>query len=174
GVGAVEAHRVVGDVRRDVDLAAADAVAVAAHRAAGVVAVAEAAGVGGVVVVTVHDPGPVLAPDVGQRVAAEDHEVAAGVRDAVHAVPVEIHPGAAVAVHLVGGVEALPPDGQHHAGLRRVEGEVADRDEAAAAAGEERRRIVVVADDLEASPEAAGADAERVRDAHAAAVARAT
>ena len=100
GVGAIEADRVVGDVRRDVDLAAADAVAVAAHRAAGVVAVAEAAGVLGVVVVTVHDPGPVLAPDVGQCVAAEDDEVAAGVRDAVHAVPVEIHPGAAVAVHL--------------------------------------------------------------------------
>lgn len=77
-----------------------------------------------------------------------------------------------VDVHLVGGVEALPPDGQRHAGLRRVEGEIADRDEIGAAAGEERR--IIFADDLEASPEAAGADAERVRDAHAAAVARAT
>lgn len=76
----IETHHVVRDVRRDVYLAAADAVAVAAHRAAGIVAVAQAAGVRDVVVVvTAHDTGPVLAPDIGQRVAAEDDEVVAGV-----------------------------------------------------------------------------------------------
>ena len=75
----IETHHVVRDVRRDVNLAAADAVAFAAHRAARIVAVAQAAGVRGAVVVTAHAPGPALAPDIAQRVAAEDDEVVAGV-----------------------------------------------------------------------------------------------
>ena len=46
-----------------------------------------------------------------------------GAGDALDVVQVELHVAVARGVHLVGGVEALPPDGQHHAGLRRPDGD---------------------------------------------------
>jgi len=164
----LELHVVVGEARRDLDAAAPDAGAGAVGGAPGVVAEGHAAGVVGVGVVAVA-----LAPlalGVAQGVAAEDDELVVGVGDAVHIVAVEVHVAIAGVVHLVGGVEALPRDGEHHAGLRRLDGEEAHRD-GPRGAGERRRAGGVVADDLEAAPEAAGADAERILDGYASAAA---
>jgi len=166
----LELHVVVGEARRDLDAAAPDAGAGAVGGAPGVVAEGHAAGVVGVGVVAVA-----LAPlalGVAQGVAADDDELVVGVGDAVHVVAVEVHVSIAGVVHLVRGVEALPRDGQHHAGLRRLDGEEAHRD-GPRGAGERRRAVDVVADDLEAVPEAAGADAEGVLDGYASAAARA-
>lgn len=161
-----EGHVVVGDVRGDIDAAAPDAGAGAVGRAAGVVAEGHAAGVVGVTVVAVALA--LLALGVAQGVAADDDELVVGVGDAVHVVAVEVHVAVAGGVHFVGGVEALPRDGELHAGLRRLDVEEADRDELRGA-GERRRARAAVADDLEAISEAARADAERIFDGYVAA-----
>ena len=165
-----EVHLVVREPGRDVDAAAADARAGAVDGAPGVVAERHAAGVVGERVV-VAALGP-LALDVAQGVAADDDEMVVGVGDAVHVFLVELHVAVAPGVHLVGGVEALPPDGQRHAGLRRPDGEVVDRDGHRGAG--KHRPAAVAADDLEAFAEAAGADAERVLNAHTAAAVHAS
>lgn len=83
-VVAVEEDRVVNEIWRDVAVAAAYAGAGTAHRALGVVAVAEAASELGVSVVVR------LAPEEAHGVAAEDKEVVPLVGDTVHAVGVEL------------------------------------------------------------------------------------
>jgi len=165
-----EGHIVVGEARRDVDMAAPNASAGAIHRAIRAVAEGHAAGVVGVGVVAVAFAP--LALGVTQGVATDYNDLIVRVGDAVDVVAVEMHIAVAGGVHGVGEVEAFPRDREHHTGLRGSDGEEVDRD-GPRGAGEHRRACDVVTDDLEAISEAAGADAERILDGYAAAAARA-
>jgi hypothetical protein len=161
-----EVHGVVREARRDVDVAAPDANAGTVHRAVGVVAEAHAAGVVGVGVVVALAP---LALGVAQGVAADNDHLVVGIGDAVHAVLVELHVAAAPGVHLVGGVVALPRHGEHHACLRRRDGQLVEW-HVARGVGKQRRACLTA--DLEALAGAAWTDAERVFDGQAAAAVR--
>lgn len=108
-------HGVVGEARRDVDVAAADAGARAVARVPRVVAVGHAPGVVGVSVAAAL---PVAGFVVDEGVATEDEELVLGVGDTVYAPWVEVDltgetPGA-------GSVraETLPRHRQQHPGLR--------------------------------------------------------
>jgi len=162
-------HEVVGEARRDVDVAAADA------GTNTVLWVCRGIGVGGAPgVVGVREAAAFPASGVDQGVAAQDVELVAGVGDAVHALPVEVEVAGRVAGEGSVGVEALPRHRQPHPGLRPRRHEqfqhldcvvlaAAGRPSQHRHAGDARADAV----DLEARPEAAGADAEWVRYGHA-------
>ena len=165
-----EVDGAVGEPRRDVDVAAADAGALAVLRARRVVAVGHAADV------VCAGVGASLAPQalsVADGVAAEHDQHVVGVGDAVHSAAVHLRLRAApvgVCPGRLRGVVALPPHGEHHLRLGRLDGQARHLDRRA---GEHRDRAgaAAVADtrELEAVAGASGPDAERVGDVHAAA-----
>ena len=163
---APEGDDVVGEARRDVDMAATDAGAPAILRAPGVVAVGDAAGVEEAAVVGVAAAAvPVLG--VGQGVAPDHHEHVAAVGDAVHAIVVEVYLAIEPPGDVVAGVVALVRHGKHHLHLRELFHRQALHMDGAIGGGEGRHQVAAavsgVAGDLEALPTGAvGADAERV------------
>ncbi|KAB8111883.1 hypothetical protein EE612_049713, partial [Oryza sativa] len=108
----LEGDDVVGELRRDVDVAAADAGALAVHGAPRVAAVGDAAGVVEATVDASAAAVPVLCPRHG--VASQDDEHVALVGDAVHAVLVELYVAVEIPGDVAGGVVALVCHGQHH------------------------------------------------------------
>lgn len=158
------ADGVIGEVRRDVHPAAANAGATAVPDDLCSPAVGHAAGV---VLVGVPSAPAAVGPalDVRRDVAADDEELVVRVRYAEHALQVKLHGGLGfVRAPVAGPVVAGPGNRQLHSSAGRHHGQVQDL---VARAGEEWD--AAVARDLEAGAEAVGADAKRVGDVDAAA-----
>lgn len=141
-----ELHPVVGETRRDVDVAAPNARAFAVVRAPGVVAVGHTAGVEAVPVAATRP-----AVCVHEGVAAEDEELVVGVGDAVNTGRIELYSAVRQADAITGGVVALPRHRQPHPRLRmRHHGQAEHLDPGVRQHRREAAAAVLGAADLEA------------------------